>query len=350
MGVYARERQKRLERQKAARKRIIIGLTVASTVVVVGGLCLYLFFGPLQGNSVVATVGGIDITADDVSPMIRQAEEKFRSENPDIFQVGNVEPNADFKGGLTIAEAIRQKAVRLAAVTLLLAQEAERLDISLSDEDFKELEEEISGIREQTNAQSTGGFQKALSEAGYRNENHLKINSQTNGLAQNVLKAIMDDPEEFAKFENLMEPEIIDDAEDRANEILARIRDGEDFDTLMFEYSEDPGLSEYPEGYTFGPGEFVSEFEETTRNLEIGEIEMVESQFGYHIIKRIEPDLEGRGSDEELLGAKHILISAANVPTLEERKGAAIRQGFETMVEEAEIKYAPILNRITVAL
>lgn len=66
-----------------------------------------------------------------------------------------------------------------------------------------------------------------------------------------------------------------------------------DFDALMNEYSEDTGLASYPDGYTFTAGEMVEAFETATRALEFGQIsDLVESNFGYHIILRLDPDTE----------------------------------------------------------
>ncbi|MDR2713829.1 MAG: peptidylprolyl isomerase [Clostridiales bacterium] len=349
MGKHLKERKRKLARRKAIRKWSLIGLAAAAVVVTAGVLCWQYFFGPPPGNTVVATIDGIDITADDVTPMVSQAEWKLQSENFDLFQDENIDYNADFAEGLTIAEAIRQEAVRLAANNVLLVREAERLDISLSAEDIKGVDADIDNIKSQLNTQSSNGFREALKDAGFRNEQHIRYNFRKNELTQRVIQAIIDDPEEFARFESLMDPEITDDSEDRAKAILARIRAGESFDDLMNEYSEDPGLQEYPDGYTFGPGEMVPEFEETTRSLAVGEIEMVKSDYGYHIIMRIEPDLEGHSPEEDLLGAKHILISSEDTPTLEERMSAAVNQGFETMTEEAAIRFNPILNRIRVS-
>lgn len=71
-----------------------------------------------------------------------------------------------------------------------------------------------------------------------------------------------------------------------------------DFDTLMNEYSEDTGLASYPDGYTFTAGEMVEEFEEGTRALEYGQISgIVESDFGYHIILRLDPATESLKSE-----------------------------------------------------
>lgn len=74
----------------------------------------------------------------------------------------------------------------------------------------------------------------------------------------------------------------------QAEDLLARIKKGEDFDKLMMEYSQDPGLAEYPEGYTFSYGEMVEEFEDAAYALEVGQVsELVETDYGYHIIKRM---------------------------------------------------------------
>ena len=60
------------------------------------------------------------------------------------------------------------------------------------------------------------------------------------------------------------------------------------FDELMNTYTADPGVINYPDGYLFQSGEMVSEFEDATVALEIGQIsEIVETDYGYHIIYRI---------------------------------------------------------------
>lgn len=77
-----------------------------------------------------------------------------------------------------------------------------------------------------------------------------------------------------------------------AGDLLAQLRAAEDpialFDELMHQYSEDTGLEANPEGYTTSKGEMVAPFEEAALALKAGEIsEVVESDFGYHIILRL---------------------------------------------------------------
>jgi len=76
-----------------------------------------------------------------------------------------------------------------------------------------------------------------------------------------------------------------------AEEILSRINAGEDYDTLMREYTEDPGLETDPDGYYFFRGEMETTFEEASFALADGEMSgVVESTYGYHIILRCEKD------------------------------------------------------------
>lgn len=76
------------------------------------------------------------------------------------------------------------------------------------------------------------------------------------------------------------------------DKILASDDQVSTFDQYMNEHSEDSGLSQYPDGYTYLSGDMVSEFEDAVAALKVGEItpEIVESTYGYHIIMRTEPD------------------------------------------------------------
>ncbi len=76
-----------------------------------------------------------------------------------------------------------------------------------------------------------------------------------------------------------------------AEEALKKAQDGEDFDALIAEYGEDPGMSTYPNGYIFTDGEMVPEFYDGTLALEDNAISgIVTSDYGYHIIKRMPLD------------------------------------------------------------
>lgn len=74
-----------------------------------------------------------------------------------------------------------------------------------------------------------------------------------------------------------------------AKDILKQLKNGEDFDLMMANYTEDTASLQYPDGYMFTTGEMVAEFENATKKLKVGQLsDVVKSEHGYHIIKRVE--------------------------------------------------------------
>ncbi len=72
----------------------------------------------------------------------------------------------------------------------------------------------------------------------------------------------------------------------KAEELIDRLKSGEDFAALARENSED-GSSQWGGDYLFGKGKMVKEFEDSAFSLEPGQFTQapVKTQFGYHIIK-----------------------------------------------------------------
>ena len=85
-----------------------------------------------------------------------------------------------------------------------------------------------------------------------------------------------------------------------AEDILAKARAGEDFAELAKQYSEDPGSKENGGLYEdFGRGRMVKEFEDASFNLPIDSIsELVETRYGFHIIKIVERKKEEKPFEE----------------------------------------------------
>jgi peptidyl-prolyl cis-trans isomerase D len=79
------------------------------------------------------------------------------------------------------------------------------------------------------------------------------------------------------------------DAEAVVDDILAQLQGGADFDAVMKQYSEDTGLASNPNGYQVSPdANLVLEFRALGLRLEVGEVGVVESDFGFHVMKREE--------------------------------------------------------------
>jgi peptidyl-prolyl cis-trans isomerase SurA len=89
----------------------------------------------------------------------------------------------------------------------------------------------------------------------------------------------------------------------KIKKIKAELDAGADFATLASKYSEDPASAQHGGDLGFTKrGDFVREYEETAYALDEGQIsDIVQTQFGYHIIKLV----ERRG---EQIRTSHILI------------------------------------------
>lgn len=124
-----------------------------------------------------------------------------------------------------------------------------------------------------------------------------------------------------------------EEAKKEAQSILDRINAGEDFDTLMNQYSEDTGLSNNPNGYTFTEGQMLTEFYDGAKALAEDEVsELVKSSYGYHIIKRVKLD------DSQFDNFKSDIVSAIS---------GSMDELLKQWIDEAQVETTDLYSSIT---
>lgn len=140
-------------------------------------------------------------------------------------------------------------------------------------------------------------------------------------MAKHILISNQPQVAESAEGEEVAEPtedekkKADEDAKAKAEEIIASLDGGADFDALMkantadknSETGEINGLN----GYLFTKGEMVAEFEKEAFALKEGEYskEPVGTTYGYHIVKRLALPTSGEEYDAAFEGAKSKLLS-----------------------------------------
>ncbi|GIQ68142.1 peptidylprolyl isomerase [Xylanibacillus composti] len=173
----------------------------------------------------------------------------------------------------------------------LIRQAAEDKGVAVTEED---LEAELAELREQFPSEEQ--FQATLEQVGLTEE-ELKEQMRPQVLLDKMLapeiqvtEAQVSELFEQRKQE-LTDPEMIRashilvDNRDEAEQLLGELQEGADFAALAAEHSTDGSASRGGDLGYFGRGDMVQPFEEAAFALNEGELsEIVESQFGFHLI------------------------------------------------------------------
>lgn len=257
-----------------------------------------------NGSEIALKVNGREISIDEYNYYIAENAVNYIYAENSSFD-GNFEGydwNKKNKDGKTASEIIKETAEENLIKDVIFLSVAEKNGIKLSDEEKAQADQLV----QQLNSQSPEAQKATLKRMGIGSIEGFKkvfelvtvIQKAKNDFAQNADKYITDDMKsELIKYRNdkkvsvqhvliMADSEKTDNPRAMIEEIRKRALDGENFVDLMNEFGEDPGQSEG--GYSFGKGEMVPEFEAASFALDYDEIsDVVESSYGYHIIKRI---------------------------------------------------------------
>lgn len=273
-------------------------------------------------DTVLLTVNGADVTAEEYLYWLGNMTSYYDMMMSMYGSSLNLDEAVD-SDGTTWGEQLKEIAYQNAVLIAVTPEAAARNGVTLDDEDLAELRQQRESNIESAGSEAKYAYQlqgmnisdetsfgldltsalftkleetytqKLLTAGGAEaltDEDVAAYVEETSLLRAKHILLLTKDPDTGEDYDDAKKAE----QKAKAEDILAKLReDPAQFDTLMNENSEDSGLSSYPDGYLFGPNEMVTEFEEGTRALAVGEIsELVESTYGYHIILRLDADCE----------------------------------------------------------
>lgn len=256
-------------------------------------------------NAAVATVDGSEISLQQYESSLKAYKQMFEMySGPDIWEQ-EVEKGVKYKDQFKesiLDQLIRDEVVYQAAKKENLLPSEKDLNEEFAtfkedidkDENYKK-ELEKNGISE--------AFLKEQLERDMAIQNYRDAFNTNTEISDEELKNYYDENIDLFKKDEVKASHIListqdengkdlseskkKEAKQKAEDVLRKIKEGEDFATLAKEYSDDPGSgSNGGDLGFFGKGVMVTEFENAVFSMKVGEIsDLVETTYGYHIIK-----------------------------------------------------------------
>ncbi len=289
-------------------------------------LCAMMFVGLFAGCEVidvneVLVINGEAVTGGEFNFMLDSFKMEIAAEmgfdSADAEKWSTVE--VDNRKAIDIA---KDKTIDEIVLIWVQAQKAEEEGVSLTAEEsayaesnYNALVEQYGGVQAfekklsawQVSKDSVKGVFKKIMLASKLQQKYITEDSELTNVSEEEIRAQYEN-EKNAFYENsifakhililLENPEkgitrTKDEAKAEAQKILDRLNAGEDFEKLMVEYSEDVESSYEGYKFTHNDRQFVTEFDNAAYELEVGGVSgLVETEYGYHIIKRYPSDAE----------------------------------------------------------
>lgn len=278
------------------------------------------FLASINGLSVsrtIATVDGNNVTESEYKYYLEMVKSEMLNENSDASGEDFWNSEIDGKKASEVAKERAMDELMRVEIAVVKAGEAgitltedeissARSIVNNNDSDTKKQLEELEKITGADKYQVGDIFEKVyLSNAYYRyvaaqenspisvNDDDVKeLAKEKYAVVKHVL--VMNTPQDSE--EDVDTEQYAADAKKKAEEVLAKAVKGDNFEKLIAEYGEDTGMESNTEGYIIdedgttldGSGRMVSEFTKGSFAVEPGKVnpELVESTYGWHIIKR----------------------------------------------------------------
>ncbi len=303
---------------------------------------------------VAATVNGFDITEKDIEERIKPRLEQVAARNKQLPPVFMEQLKAQMRGDALeqmIVERLIDEQVKAAQIVVtpedvnnLIRQMAAAEKLSV--EDMKALIEasgrSFEQWKQQMQLEKRLAYQK-LFESKFDGEVNITEEDARQYYTENQKQFEM--PEQVRASHILIKPDTSDPnvepalakaaAKAKAEELLKQIKDGADFAELAKANSSCPSSVRGGDLGFFSRGRMVPAFEEAAFALGVGQVsDIVETNFGYHIIKVTDKKEAATKTFEEVKDNLVAMLTA-------KRQGELAEQYVESLKAKANIVYPP---------
>jgi len=254
----------------------------------------------------IASVNGEKITQSEFDQHYNLIKNDYESKQGAVLDETKDKDIIDKIKSATFDDLIMQKLIR---------QDAQKLDIKVNSE---EVDGVLTKFKQSKDSAEADGYKKFLDQVKLSEKDlraQIEISQLYDKLQDKVAGSVEVSDAEAQKYYNdnlIMFKEqggiqiyhILVDTEQKANEVMAKIKQGSDFAALAKEYSTDPGSKDSggDVGLVNESTNFVPEFKTAALALKPGQLspQPVKTTYGYHIIKAGEKKADSQLSFEQV--------------------------------------------------
>lgn len=267
--------------------------------------------GCVNKSSYCAKIGEHSISAGMYIYQLQQQKSNYLSQNSMTESEETWEQEYD--DTMTVGQYLQTVTVDSLVSSLVWRAQFERLELSFTEEEQKTIEANIAEMEEASGGKEM--VQATLKEYGiqydefmetvyYDTQKILKVVDYYYG--EKGLEPVSEDEimayfkDNYARCKHIlistidsngdtMTDDAMKDARAKAQSVFEKAKSADQaaFDKLITQYNEDEGVASYPDGYVFSTGEMVAEFEEAAFDMEVGETRLVQTEYGFHIIRKL---------------------------------------------------------------
>lgn len=279
-------------------------------------IIFYLIYLSISLGFTVVTIDETEFTKADLNMQLYNL--KYSYFGKESYEISDATLDEQITSlNMTVGEYLKQQAVEELKILTAVEKIAEENNISLSDEDYKDLEENKEEVISNVGGKSE--FKKLLrknniTEAAYDkfyyiNKLYDKVfeelysSGKKNDLTTEEKESAKEEYfEKYLKIQQIVLAKIdvstgndlgdtiINQKETLANSILTEARNGTDFEDLIIKYSEE-AQEKGNNTYYYAKGELLENIESVVVGLGTGSIsDVIETDYAFHIVKRLELD------------------------------------------------------------